>query len=206
MQSINKTFSWTYIIQDTTYFTCVDSLRDTRVTVTNLTAQLNQCREKNISTSTVRRRLCETVLYGRITVKKPLLRKKNNLKRFQWATGQKDWTKVYWGKKVLWTDESKFEIFGLNKMGQCAAKSWWQSCNPLYHTGHKAWRRLCYGVCVVCGGGGYCQLQSQIFASGVGQIESDRLSQYTAALCDLSWNAVCGSKICTHATWWPKGY
>ena len=26
------------------------------------------------------------------------------------------------------------------------SKSWWKSCIPLYHTNHKTWRRLCYGV------------------------------------------------------------
>ena len=42
----------------------------TRVTAPSITAQLNQCREKNVSKSTVRRRLCETGLYDRIAVKK----------------------------------------------------------------------------------------------------------------------------------------
>ena len=25
-------------------------------------------------------------------------------------------------------------------------KNWWNSCNFLYHTNHKVWRKLCYGV------------------------------------------------------------
>ena len=64
--------------------------------------------KKNVSTFT------EAGLYGRIAVKKSLLRKLNNVKRFQWAKAYKDWTKEQLNK-VLWTDESKFEIFGLNK-------------------------------------------------------------------------------------------
>ena len=39
-----------------------------------------------------------------------------------------------------------FKIFGSNKrvyVGQRVGK---KSCNPLYHTNHKAWKRICYGV------------------------------------------------------------
>ena len=47
--------------------------------------------------------------------------------------------------KVIWTDESKFEILGSNRK----VYVWWkvgESCNPLYYTNHKARRRLCYGL------------------------------------------------------------
>ena len=64
-----------------------------------------------MSISTVWRRLYEAGLYGRIAIKKVLLRKQNNIKRFLWAKVHKDWTIQLW-IKVLWTDESKFEIFG----------------------------------------------------------------------------------------------
>ena len=70
--------------------------------------------KKNVSTSTVSRRRCEAGLYGRISGKKLLLKKQNNGKSLQWAKVNKDWTIEQWNK-VLWTDESKFEIFGSNK-------------------------------------------------------------------------------------------
>lgn len=38
-------------------------------------------------------------------------RKQNKRKRLAWAKKYKDWTAEDW-KKVLWTDESKFEVFG----------------------------------------------------------------------------------------------
>ena len=76
--------------------------------------------------------------------------------------------------------------------GLCAAKSWWKSCNPLYHTNCKAWRRLCYGV------GGFHQLQNWGFVPGEEQIKSDRLSQHTAASHNPIWNAGCVSRVCTH--------
>ena len=70
----------TYCLFDTTCFTYavnnfigVTSLCDRRLTAPYITAQLNQYHEKDVSTSTMRRRLCEAGLYGKITVK-PLLR------------------------------------------------------------------------------------------------------------------------------------
>ena len=61
----------------------------------------------------MRRRYSETGQYGRIAVKKPLIRKQNNVKRLQKAKVHKDGTIEKWNK-VLWTRESKFEIFGSN--------------------------------------------------------------------------------------------
>ena len=101
-------------------------------------------KKKNVSTSTLRWRLYEVGLYGRIAVKKLLLRKQNNVKRIQWAKAHKNWIIEQWNK-VLSTDKSNFEIFQSNRR-VCAAKTWQKSWNPLYHTKHKAWKRLCYGV------------------------------------------------------------
>jgi hypothetical protein len=58
--------------------------------------------------STVRRRLRESGLYGRIAAKKPLL-KDTIKKRLAWAKKHKQWTLDWW-KSVLWSDESKFEV------------------------------------------------------------------------------------------------
>ena len=69
-----------YFLLDTCFtykeknFIKVTSLRDRRVTAPNITAQLNQCHKKNESIFTLKRRLCEAGLYGRISVKKPLLK------------------------------------------------------------------------------------------------------------------------------------
>ena len=108
----------TSCLLDTTCFTYTEenfirvaSLCDRRLTTANITAQLNQCHEKNVSTA--RRRFCEAGLDGRIDVKKPQLRKQNSVKRLQWVKAHKDWTIEQWNK-VLWTDESKFKIFGSN--------------------------------------------------------------------------------------------
>ncbi|KAL7830624.1 hypothetical protein SRHO_G00317510 [Serrasalmus rhombeus] len=52
-------------------------------------------------------------LHGKTAARKPLLRTGNKQKRLVWAEEHKEWTLDQW-KSVLWSDESKFEIFGSN--------------------------------------------------------------------------------------------
>ena len=59
------------------------------------------------------RRFCEAGLYGRINVKKVMLRKENNVKRLHWTQAHKHSVIEQWNK-VLWTDELKFKIFYSN--------------------------------------------------------------------------------------------
>jgi hypothetical protein len=66
----------------------------------------------DILTSTVQRRLGESGFHGRIAANKPLL-KDTNKKRLAWAKKHEQWTLDRW-KSVLWSVESKFEIFGSN--------------------------------------------------------------------------------------------
>ena len=62
----------------------------------------------HVSTSTVQRRLCESGLLGQIAAKKPLLKDTHSKKRLAWARKHEQW------KSRVWSDESKFEIFGSN--------------------------------------------------------------------------------------------
>jgi hypothetical protein len=64
---------------------------------------------RNISTSTVQRRLCVSGLHGRFPEKKPLLKDTNKKKRLAWAKKHEQWTLDWW-KSVLWSDESKFWV------------------------------------------------------------------------------------------------
>ncbi|CAJ0925597.1 unnamed protein product [Ranitomeya imitator] len=69
-----------------------------------------------LSSSKDHRILCwnpSTSLHGKIAARKPLLRTGNKQKRLVWAKEHKEWTLDQW-KSVLWSDESKFEIFGSN--------------------------------------------------------------------------------------------
>lgn len=91
-------------------FICVESKRNRTRTAPEIREQLNSTRETQVSVSTVQRRLRDYGLKGCIAAKKPLLRKQNKVKRLNWAKKHKDWTVEQWSK-VLFTDESKFEIF-----------------------------------------------------------------------------------------------
>lgn len=87
------------------------SRRNRRLTAPEIAAEFNRDRLRTVSVSTVQRRLREANLHGRIATRKPLLRRGNKQKRLHWAKSHKNWT-VEDFKKVLWSDESKFEIFG----------------------------------------------------------------------------------------------
>ena len=84
-------------------FLRVNSLRDRRLTGQQLQAQLHTGRCKEVSVSTVKRRLWAAGLTGRVAVRKPLLRWQNMKKRLAWAMKHHQWTTENW-KKVLWTD------------------------------------------------------------------------------------------------------
>lgn len=88
--------------------------RNRRLTAPELLSDLNSSRSKAVSLATVKRRLNSRGLYGRVAVKKPLLRSTNKTKRLLWARKYKTWSVDNW-KKVLWTDESKFQLFGSNR-------------------------------------------------------------------------------------------
>ena len=87
----------------------VSSLRNRRLTGPQLAASLNGTRKTPVSASTVKRRLQDTGLLGRMAKKKPYLRLANKRKRLRWAKEHRHWTDEDW-KKVLWTDE--FDVFG----------------------------------------------------------------------------------------------
>ena len=63
-----------------------------------------------ISESTIRRRLHEVGLYGRVARKKPYVNKINRRKRLEYAKNYREKPLGFWNK-VLWSDESKFNLF-----------------------------------------------------------------------------------------------
>lgn len=89
----------------------ITSKRNRRLTAPEIAAEVNVERSQPVSVSTVKRRLQEADLHGRVALRKPLLRAINKKKRLQWAKEHKDWTLDAW-KNVLWSDESKFEVYG----------------------------------------------------------------------------------------------
>uniref|UniRef100_A0A3Q2W5F0 Transposase Tc1-like domain-containing protein n=1 Tax=Haplochromis burtoni TaxID=8153 RepID=A0A3Q2W5F0_HAPBU len=85
--------------------------KDKRLTGQQLQVQLNSGHRKQVLVSTVKRRLQATGLTGQIAARKPLLRRQNKTKRLASVMKRCHRTTEDW-KKVLWTDESKLEIFG----------------------------------------------------------------------------------------------
>jgi transposase len=66
----------------------------------------------------IKRRLIKAGLNGRVCARKPLLRPINKLKRLLWAIKHQHWTIEQW-KRVLWTDEKKFELFNGKRRTFC---------------------------------------------------------------------------------------
>ena len=89
----------------------VNSLRNRRRTATDLAADFNERHTTKISTTTVKRRLLEVGLRRRVAVKKPRLTTVHKQKRLVLAKEHKNCTVEEWNR-VLWSNESKFEIFG----------------------------------------------------------------------------------------------
>lgn len=91
------------------------SKRDRRKTLPVITQEFNLGRvamkQSPVSKSTIRRSLLRMKMKGRVAAKKPLLRKENVRKRLAFCKKHRHWTEDQW-RKVLWTDESKFELFG----------------------------------------------------------------------------------------------
>ena len=94
----------------------VTSAAEDKFPASEFAAQINASEissNRHISTSTVQWRQRESGLHGRIAAKKPLLKYTINNKRLAWAKKHKQCTSDQW-KSVLWSDESKFEIFDSN--------------------------------------------------------------------------------------------
>lgn len=97
------------------------SKRERFKTLPNIRAEINESLPVTISDSTVKRRLHNVGLFGRVAVKKPLLRKQNKQKRLKWAKEHMSWTTEQW-QQVLWSDESPFQIFGSKRAAYCRRK------------------------------------------------------------------------------------
>ncbi|CAK9820146.1 Transposable element Tc1 transposase [Anthophora quadrimaculata] len=84
------------------------------MTASEITHELNWSREDPMGVTTVKKRLLEGTLRGCIAIKKLFLKPQNKVKQLQWANEHANWT-ISDCERVLWTDESKFEVFG-NKL------------------------------------------------------------------------------------------
>ena len=73
--------------------------------------QIAQHLKLDLSVSTVKSRLHENKLFGRVARKKPLVSKRNLVSRLKFAKQHVHKNLSFW-QNVLWTDKSKFNHFG----------------------------------------------------------------------------------------------
>ena len=86
-------------------------LHNRRFTSSHLKREWEQSSGVTSSARTVRRRLDDVGLFGRVARKKLLLTDWHRLLRLQWAMERNNWGMDQW-YKVVWSDESKFNLFG----------------------------------------------------------------------------------------------
>jgi transposase len=87
------------------------SKQDCRRSSVQIAAEFLTAHGSKLSVTSIKRRLLDAGLYGRHPVKKPLISEKNRLARLRFAKQHLHWSINDW-KKVVWTDESKFLLFG----------------------------------------------------------------------------------------------
>lgn len=82
-----------------------------RLSAVDISKDLSQGSGSMVASWTVRRRLRAAGLNARRPAQKPMVSKKNRAIRLKWAKEHLNWTSDQW-KKVVWSDESKFMLFG----------------------------------------------------------------------------------------------
>ena len=102
--------------------------RDTRIAARMLAsteahdvADLQRLCFLHVTAETIRRRLADCGLKSYIRRKKPFLSPEKKKKRLAWAEAHKHWTVDDW-KAVIFSDESKFNLFGSDGRRYCWRK------------------------------------------------------------------------------------
>ncbi|MCJ8736209.1 hypothetical protein PDJAM_G00256240 [Pangasius djambal] len=115
------------------------------------TAQVGE----SVHRTTIIRALHKSGLYGRVA-RKPLLKESHKKSRLQFAASHVGDTANIW-KKVLWADETKIELFGLN-----AKRYVWRKPNTAHHPEHT--------IPTVKHGGGSIMLWGCFSSAGIGKL------------------------------------
>lgn len=129
--------------------------KDPKITSKQLQASLASV-NVNVHDSTIRKTLGKNGIHGRVPRRKPLLSKKNIKARLTFAKTHLDHPQSFWNN-VLWTDESKVELFGRN-----ASRYIWRKKNTAFEKKNI--------VPTVKHGGGSVMIRACFAASGPGQL------------------------------------
>ena len=121
------------------------SLRDRRLTSTQLKRdEWSETSQVSSSSRTVRRRLDDAGLYGRVSRKTD----RHKLIRLNWAKEHKNWSVHDWNK-VIWSDESKFNLFGSDGRVYIIGADFHPDC--IQQTVEFGGGNVMMWVCVSCG-------------------------------------------------------
>ncbi len=97
-----------------------------------------------VHNSTIRKRLGENGIHGRVPRQKPPLTKDNTKARLTFAKQYLDYPQDFWAN-ILWTDETKVEVFG-----RCVSRYICCKTNKAfikeYHTNTQTWWWKCDGL------------------------------------------------------------
>uniref|UniRef100_A0A8C9X1V4 Transposase Tc1-like domain-containing protein n=1 Tax=Sander lucioperca TaxID=283035 RepID=A0A8C9X1V4_SANLU len=129
--------------------------KQSRMTAKDLKASL-ELASISVHESTIRKTLNKQGIYGRTPRRKPLLTKKNIAARLKFAKEHIDTPQRYW-LNVLWTDETKIELFGNTKQHYI-----WRRKGTAYHHENI--------IPTVKYGGGNIMIWACFAASGPGQL------------------------------------
>ena len=103
------------------------SLQDRRLTSPQLKRQWEDTCGIVCSSRTVRKRLDNVGLHGRVAKKKPLLTERHKRIRLNWAKERKNWSLAEWNK-IIWSDESKFNLFGSHYVRRRVGEEYLPEC------------------------------------------------------------------------------
>lgn len=110
----------------------------------------------SVHVTTISQVLHKAGLYGRVARKKPFLKKSHTQARLCYAKTHLDDSAAMW-KKILWSDETKIELFGLN-----SKRYVWRKPNTAHHPKHT--------IPTVKHGGGNIMLWGCFSSAGTGQL------------------------------------
>ena len=122
----------------------------------SVASELNEESSLSISAETVRRRMHESGFKGHVARKKPLIDRKNRLKRLKWARERRHADQAYWNR-ILWSDESKFDLFGSDGR------------QMVWRRQHESMKQECLKATVKHGGGSI-MVWGCMNAAGVGKL------------------------------------
>lgn len=118
-----------------------------KISAPKLTEDIQKCLNKVVNPQTVRNVLKKYNYWGRIARRKPFVNKRNRKVRLNYCKEYSNHYFDYW-KDVLFTDESKFNIFGSDGM----AKTKYRTTKQVFTCDRDTWRRVGYGVGVCISG------------------------------------------------------